>query len=113
MIEIGYRANERERRRKIRVEGPIPVRVRGTDIHGIRFDNEASLDNLSTGGLYVRLKQRMDATSKLFFLIRVPPYPGATAPGMRVAARGTVRRVELQSDGSSGLAVVFTRYRVS
>lgn len=112
--ERGFRAgavnvkHKPERRVKPRIQGPISAHVKGAAADGGAFDLEASLDNLSTGGLYVRLDRPVLAAAELSFIIRLPSASGSGAPGMRFAARGVVRRVEACPDGLYGLGVEFT-----
>jgi hypothetical protein len=100
-----------ERRRKVRIEGPISASVRGTDSDGGTFELEATLDNLSAGGLYLRLRRRVENAAELSFVFRLPPGAPPSGPGMRIAARGIVRRVESCAEDTCGLGVAFTRYR--
>ncbi len=89
----------------------MPVRVRGLDASGERFDLTTVLDNVSAGGLRLSMERRVRPASKLFFLIRIPIRPGNLACGMLVAARGLARRVEAQPDGRCTIAVEFERHR--
>lgn len=107
----GIHEKQTERRGKLRIQGPIPARVRGIDAGGERFDIETSLDNLSAGGLHVCLERRIENAARLLFIVRLPAYPGADAPGMVVAAQARARRVEPVTNGSCGIAVQFKRYR--
>src|SRR6266508_6172788 len=94
-----------ERRRKPRIYEPFPARVRGIDWRGDPFEVEAVLDNLSAGGLYLRLKQRTEAGAKLSIFFRLATRLTPEAKGLRVAARSRVVRSELQPDGAYGVAV--------
>lgn len=111
-VDIVNGGIEPERRKKIRVQGPISANVRGNDLDGGDFEIEAMLDNLSAGGLYVRLHRPVAESAELSFVIRLPPGAGAGDPGMRVAASGVVRRVEPSFGDTCGMGVEFTRYRV-
>lgn len=102
---------DRDRRGRPRIEQPFPATVRGVDATGEPLDIDAVLDNMSTGGLYVRIPRPMEPGMRLTFGIHVW-VPGAEEPGARIAARGVVKRVNLTSRGEHGLAVEFTRYRV-
>lgn len=104
-------AGRSDRRRRPRIEGPFSARARGIDSNGAEFDIETALDNLSAGGLHVRLMRPVSRQTKLFFIIQLPAAPGAGKPGMRVATHGVVRRVERLADGSCGLGVEFKKYR--
>jgi len=101
-----------ERRRKLRIPGPFAVRVRGKDSSGVNFDTHSALDNLSSGGLYLRLEHCVREAAKLFFLIQFSNAGSPGIPGLRVAACGLVRRIEPQTDGRSGVGVEFLRYRM-
>jgi hypothetical protein len=103
--------NRSERRSKLRIQGPLPVRVRGVDEGGRPFDTVGVLDDLGVGGLRMRLECRVTSAARLFFIIQSPTPPGADAPGMRVAARGVARRIEPGASGSCGIGVQFERYR--
>ena len=104
----GYRVADR--RRKPRIYEPFAARVRGVDGRGDPFEVEAVLDNLSAGGLYLRLKRRIEAGAKLFIFFRLATRLTPEAKGMRVAARSRVLRSEPRPDGACGVAVVFERY---
>src|SRR5207247_8661738 len=99
-----------ERRRKPRIHEPFPARVRGIDWRGDPFEVEAVLDNLSAGGLYVRLKRRTEDGAKLFVLFRLATRLAPDAKGLRVAARSRVLRSEPLPDGAFGIAVVFEHH---
>jgi len=62
-------------------------------------------DDVGTGGLYVRLDQRLELGTTVAGVVRLPP--GAT-----IAARARVVRVERAVDGSWGTALKFTRARM-
>ncbi len=100
-----------ERRGRFRINGPIPATVSGFDSTRAPFAIEVSLDDLSSGGLRVRLGRPVSTFTELSFVIRFPLAPGASETGIRFAAKGIVRRVESCIDGSFGLGVEFTHYR--
>ncbi len=99
-----------ERRRKPRIEEPFPAKVRGIDCMGDPFEVEAVLDNVSAGGLYMRMKPCMEAGVELFIFFRLATRLTPEAKGLRVAARSRVLRSELQPDGGCGVAVAFERH---
>src|SRR5262245_39696533 len=47
----------KEKRSSARINAPYPVRLRGVDSNGEAFKEETLMDNLSGGGLYIRLKR--------------------------------------------------------
>jgi len=81
------------------------------DVSGRLFDISASLDNLSAGGLHMHLECQVKRAARLFFIIRLPAYPGADATGMLVAARGVAQRIDPGTNGSCDIGVEFRRYR--
>ena len=85
--------------------------VRGVDADGVPFEVETVLNDLSAGGFYVRLLQRVEFGAKLFTVVRISTDPRAWSPAPRVAVHGVVRRVAPQADGRCGVGVTFTRHR--
>jgi hypothetical protein len=85
--------------------------VRGVDVTGDRLDIDTVLDNVSGGGIYLRIPTRVEPGAWLAIGIRFYE-PETQEPGARVAARGMVTRVERTRDGQYGVAVEFVRYQV-
>jgi hypothetical protein len=110
---IGSSAAEQleERRRKPRIFEYFPVKVRGVDASGEAFELDATIDNLSAGGLYMRLTRRMEANGRLFIVIHLSAAFTDKISAPRIAVRGRVVRAEQQSSGTYGLAIAFTRHR--
>ncbi len=104
----GYRVADR--RRKPRIQEPFAARIRGVDGKGDSFEAEAVLDNLSAGGLYLRLRRNVKEGLPLFILLQLATRLMPGTKGLRVAAHGRVLRSEPQPDGACGVAVVFERY---
>ena len=100
-----------ERRSSARIEAPYPARLRGIDIEGQYFKEETVLENLSVGGLYLAMHRSLREGSDVRLAVRLSTEP-ADVPALRLAARGTVLRVERLQDGSYGAAVEFNRRRV-
>ncbi len=53
-------SREGERRRDLWLSEPFPVLVRGVDVHGAAFESTTVLEHFSAGGLYVRLRWRVE-----------------------------------------------------
>ena len=104
----GYRVADR--RRKPRIYEPFAAKVRGVDGRGNPFEVEAVLDNLSAGGLYMRLKRHVEEGLQLFVFLHLATKLMPDAKGLRVAAHGRVVRSETQPDGACGVALAFERY---
>ena len=100
-----------ERRIKSRLQGPFPVTVRGVGVGGEAFEIEAVLDDLSAGGLHIRLKQSVSLGEVIFLVARLThaQLPEVCVP--RVALRSLVLRSELQLDGSFGVAAAILHHR--
>ena len=102
----------REQRSSARIDAPYPVRLRGVDSDGRTFKEQTLLENLSAGGLYLRLSRKLVEGTDVRLAVRLSTAPAGTVPVLRLAARGTVLRVEPQADGTYGVAVEFKRRRV-
>jgi hypothetical protein len=100
-----------ERRSKPRIKGAFPTVVRGVDAGNETFQIETVIDNISAGGLYLRLRQRLEPGMTLFFLtsLSTPGCVNLTAP--RLALHGLVLRTELTHGGACGVAVALSNYR--
>lgn|SRR5262249_52028653 len=102
-----------ERRVSPRIDAPYPVRVRSVDSNGHKFKEETFLENLSGGGLYVRLRRKLVVGAPVSLAVRLSTEPARELPAVRLAARGIVLRVEPpQADGTFGTAIEFQQRRV-
>ena len=63
--------NEVERRSKPRIDEHFPAKVRGVDTAGKAFKAETVIDNLSAGGVYLRLARPVSPGADLFVIIRL------------------------------------------
>ena len=99
-----------ERRAKPRIRAPFPVMVRGVDAKGVAFEVNTILDNLSAGGLYLRLARRVEPGAEVSMEIRLSTAP--TDGALRAVTRGVVLRVEPNLGGACGAAVRFTRHQL-
>ena len=100
-----------ERRDKPRLNVPFPAMVRGVNANGEAFETDTHLNNLSRGGLNLKLGQPVEPGMKLFILIQLAAPESQDAEAPRVAVRGNVLRVERQPDGPYSVAVAITQYR--
>ncbi len=100
-----------ERRDKLRVEGPYPAIVRGSDESGRRFEADTFVDNLSAGGLFLRLSEKVHKGTQLFILCQLSTSLEDGLPPPRVAIRGRVVRLVPQADGSTGLGIAISNHR--
>lgn len=100
-----------DRRDEPRLHVPLRVKVCGTDLSARAFESEGVVDNISRGGLYVRLGERVDVGAKLLIFVRPLSVRTETDSTPFGVMRGIVNRVEPQPDGLSGLGVVITHRR--
>ena len=98
-----------ERRRHPRLSGPFPAIVRSAE--QTTFRAEAAIDNISAGGLYMRLARTVEAGARLLVVVQFSATLDSDSPAPRFALRGVVQRVERQPDGTGGVALRFTRHR--
>lgn len=100
-----------ERRIKSRLQGPFPALVRGLNANGETFETETMLDDLSAGGLHLRLRQPVSLGVVIFLVARLTHggMPEVCVP--RVALRSLVLRSEQQVDGSFGVAAAILHHR--
>jgi hypothetical protein len=75
------------------------------------MDIDTWLDNLSGGGMFVRIPRRVKHGARLSVGIRFSE-AGTSGRVPRVAGRGVVLRVEPTPDGLFGVALAFTKTRV-
>lgn len=100
-----------ERRSKPRIYDPFPVVVRGVDASGETFEFKTVIDNISAGGLYLRLTRCVEPGVMLSIYIRLSTTPKDDVPAPHVAVHGVVLRAEQKPSGACGVAVAFTNHR--
>jgi PilZ domain-containing protein len=100
-----------ERRNKPRIQEKFPATVRGVDTSGHPFKTETELENLSAGGVYLRVANAVENGMRLSIVVLLTKALCEKSSSAQMAAHGVVLRSEPQLDGSCGLGVVFTRYR--
>lgn len=100
-----------ERRASPRIETPFPAAVRSIDIDYQPFEAYAVLDNLSSGGLYLRLARRVQQGVRLFVLIRLSIALDADRSTAGIALHGAALRVEPRPGGIFGTAISLGHHR--
>ena len=102
-----------ERRVTPRIFDPFPATVQGVDINGDFFRFNTVLDNISAGGVYLRLMPCVGRGAKLSIVFQLIPrresLEGTETPS--VAVQGNVLRVEPKHGGSCGVAVSITHHQ--
>src|SRR5690348_7278888 len=88
-----------ERRGKPRIYEPFWAIARGLDVRDKAFESNTQLDNLSAGGLYMKLAQSVEPGAKLCVIIQFSSPAVGRVDVPRVTIDGVVRRVELNQSG--------------
>ena len=100
-----------ERRASARIETPFPATVRSVDFDYQRFEQYAVVDNLSSGGLYLRLARQVRQGIRLFVLIRLSIALDADRSTAGLALHGAALRVEPRPGGIFGTAISLAHHR--
>jgi hypothetical protein len=98
-----------ESRTTERIYQSFLISVGGKFESGVKFKIDTVLDDLSSGGLYLRLPERVRPGTRLFAVVRISTVPDVRAP--RIAVVGVVTRSEPLPGGAWGLGVAFKRHR--
>ena len=109
---IAVYAKQEDRRLSPRVCVPYPARLWGRDMGGRSVKEDTQVDNLSSGGLYLRSTHPIENGAHISVAVRLSVASAGVSPALRLAAQGRVVRVEPMTDGTCGLAIEFTRRRV-
>ena len=99
-----------EFRSKPRIYDPFPVTVHGVDIDGETFEFETIVDNISAGGLYLRLMRCIERGVKLLVVIRLSTAPSDDVSAPRIVTHGEVLRAESKPGGVCCVAIAFTHH---
>jgi hypothetical protein len=94
-----------ERRKKPRIYTPFHARVCGVNSSGEAFEASTVLDNMSSGGLYLRVEQDVSKGTQLLVTIRLSTKRIDLVPVANVAVKGIVLRIEEQTNGTYGLGI--------
>ena len=89
-----------------------PARLWGVDPEGRAWKEDVLVENVSAGGLYLRLNHGIQKDALVSIAVRLSTAPAGRSPALRLGARGVVLRIEPQDDGSCGVALEFRRRRV-
>jgi hypothetical protein len=100
-----------ERRIKPRIYKPFHARVRGVNAGGEAFEVATVLDNMSSGGLFLRVEQNVMQGAGIHVIIRLSTKTVDLIPVANVAVEGVVVRNEAQPDGEYGLGILISNRR--
>lgn len=104
-------AQNAERRRTPRLVASFPAAIVGSGVAGGAFEVSTALDNISVGGLYLRLGRRVEPGSTLLIVVHLCAAGRETRDTARVAIDGLVLRSESRPGGRCGLAIKITNHR--
>ena len=94
-----------ERRKKPRIYTPFHARVSGVNSSGEAFEASTVLDNMSSGGLYLRVEHDVTQGTNVLVTIRLSTRHIDLVPVANVAVKGVVLRNENQTNGTYGLGI--------
>ena len=100
-----------ERRLHPRIYIPFPATVHGISQSGKPFRNSTVLDDLSAGGLNLRISERLDKDATISIETQFSIGTDPMSKGARVSLVGRVVRVESLMDGVYATAVQLDKYR--
>ena len=100
-----------ERRRTPRLVASFPAAVIGAGATGGDFAVSTELDNISAGGLYLRLSQRVEPGATLLVVVHLCAAGRETRDTARVAIDGLVLRADAHAGSRCGLAIKITTHR--
>ena len=101
-----------ESRSSARVSVPYIARLWSLGAAGRPWKEDTVLDNISAGGLYLRLKRHIQEGAHVHVAVRLSTAQAENIPGLRLAAHGVVLRTESQPGSTCGVAVEFSRRRI-
>ena len=104
-------APERERRSTPRLVASFPAAIAGAGAAGGVLDVSTALDNISAGGLYLRLDRRVAPGATLLVVVHLCAAGRETRDTARVAIDGLVLRADAHAGGHCGLALKITNHR--
>ena len=108
--EFPYRG--KERRSKPRLLERFRATVHGVNARGHSFMLDTELENLSAGGLYLRLADTVEVGTELLVVSKLSKPSNGNSSGPLVAMNGVVVRVEDAGSDMCGVAVEFTETRL-
>lgn len=91
-----------ERRRKCRITHPFAATICGFDAGGDSFKCMTIIDNLSASGLYLCLRQNLEAGSIISVVIHIAGLSSGEEPEPHVFFRGEVWRIDHLPSGDYG-----------
>jgi PilZ domain len=97
-------------REKPRIKVSFPARLRTAGSSEV-LEMDGQVENVSSGGLYLRLPHSLGQNTKVNVVFRFSHVSDATTPAARVVVRGVVLRADPLPDGSCGVALAFRHYR--
>jgi hypothetical protein len=99
-----------DRRSKPRIKCAYPAIIRGSTKNGKKFEENATVLNLSAGGAYVMVNRQIDNGQELSVKIGFPT--GSLELGTsKLATVAIVVRTEDFSEGVLGVGIKFQHYR--
>ncbi len=99
-----------EKRAKCRINCDYPAMIKGTDMQGEKFAEQARVINLSKSGILAVCKRPIRSGTEIYVKIALPT--GSLEWGVaKLATSGIVTRNDFFSDGSVAIAIKFQAYK--
>lgn len=89
----------------------MSVKVCGTDLLQRTFETDGFLENISTGGIYVKFNEQVGIGAKLLIFVRPLSVSVETETTPFGVVRGIVARVEPPVEGLAGVGIRITHRR--
>jgi len=100
-----------ERRAKPRIECDCSALVHGYRAGHKLLKARGKISNLSAGGLYLRLEEKVETDQSLLIVFSFSPLQQPIFRAPNIAARGQIVRTEPQTDGTYGMGVRLLQHR--
>lgn len=110
MPSLAYERTPYERRSKPRISVPFPAKVSGHDADGLAFEVETAVDNISSGGCYLRIMPCVKPGAQVEVVFKLMTSL-ADANARSVKVKGKVLRVDERPGGVCGVALSFLAKR--
>jgi c-di-GMP-binding flagellar brake protein YcgR len=101
-----------ERRRRPRINTPLPVLVRGTSDQGRSFQFNSVVRDISAGGLCSIAPESLKIGEKLYLHVRFTQADANPTQAAEASLRGIVLRSKERPDGTCLFAVSFLQKHV-
>ncbi len=111
MRQLRLAVSRQERRRSLRISAPFTALVRGITEHGQRVEFRTEIDNLSTGGLFLKTNRDLRGWKRITLLMRLSLDQNSDRPAPAIVAKAKVLRAEIAPADCAGYALALQARR--